>query len=582
MQQLGADTKLVQTTGHAASGRGAALYVHDAAVDGRYVASNPRTSFLAADGRGFRLSLDQAITPFMFGAIGSAKLDDTVSVLSALPDDTAALQSFFDFCATNVVDANWSGAFGVTASLTIGGVFGENQHAYRDTGSFDGAIYLGVKSDIEGAVIINQARRQAHFGPIFITGPATGYPNYADRLFDIGIDFVDKALGQTWEGIFVGYARIAGVLVRNRATASDNVFHNDLRSCFFYGCGGGSNFPNASTITTTYSGHTRSGPNGGGDAVFQRSTLRVATLPPPLLGSPPHFGDAGLPIFVRASGRIHHVMTLDRSSKVVTLYPELSTADAAGRLEWIYGGGLCIVGGDSGITTGKVSSQNCSAGYIAGSAYNGDIVATLQDNYIGLVIGRHKDHVSNEGTTALYVEGNTIDVLWNADNRHGQASHTITRFQNFNPAKVQSFTHRTSGANYAPFQAQALLINLGDRWVGPENQVSVNGVYEAHVCEFDRPYAKVIPLHNDNPTITIAPSQLVLFGYRAQRYDITGSGAGNKPQGTITVRNPGGGKTINGGSVNEKATFSGFTGPVSMQVAIGDDGNYLVSFMSGK
>ena len=579
-QITGSDTRLVQTSGYASGGRGAALYVHDAAVDGRYVAANPRSSFVTQDGRGFRLSLDQTVTPYMFGAVGNANFTASAEDFSDLSDDTLALQAFFDFCAANIVIANWSGAFGVTAPLTIGGAFGEDQLAYRDTGSFEGAMYLGVKSNINGAVIYNQARRQAHFGPIHISGPGTGYPDYSKRLFDVGIDFRDRALAQTWEGIYVGYARIAGVLIRNRTTASDNVFHNDLRSCFFYGCGGGSNFPSLATVTTTYSGHVRTGPNGGGDAVFQRSTLTVprATLPPVLLE------DAGLPTFVRAAGRLHHVMSLDRRTGAVSLYPELAAAmGATGRFEWIFGGGLCIVGGDSGITTGKVSSQNCSAGYIAGSAYNGHVVATLQDNYIGLLIGRNIGHVSNEGTTNLYVEGNTIDILWNADNRASQASHTITSYQNFNQSKVKSFTPRLGDDSLAPFQAQALMINLGERWAGPENTLSINGVYESHVCEFDQPYAYAVPLHNDNPSITIAPSQLSLFGYRAQRYDITGSGSGNRPVGTLTVRNPGGGKTINGGPANVDfiQSLAASTGPVSVQVAVADNGNYLVSIITG-
>jgi hypothetical protein len=519
----------------------------------------------------------------MFGAVGATTLTDLAGSLASLPDDTVALQAFFDFCAANIANANWTGAFGVSASLTIGGTFGEVEANYQDTGAYSGSMYLGVKSNINGAVLINQAPRQCHFGPVKITAPGTGYPRYTARLFDYGIEFLDRALGQTWEGISVNYARIAGVLVRNRVGENDNVFHNDLRSCFFYGCGGGSNAGSISTVATGFSSHSRTGPNGGGDAVFQRSRLTVDTLPPELVHT------ALVPVMIKAGQRLHFVMTLDRQSKSVTIYPELAASfgrsGAAGALEWIFGGGLVITGGDSGITSGKVSSQNCSAGYIAGSAYNGDFILTAQDNYIGMIIGRHRDHVSNEGTTALYVEGNTIDILWNADNRASQASHTVTRYQNFIASKIASFTHRRADNTLAPFTAQALMINMGDRWLTPENHLSVNGFYESHICTFDRSYSNAIPLHNDNPIITLAPVGGLqdLFGYRAMRYDITGSGPGNKPVGTLTVTNPGGGKTINGGAANAQFTQSlaAFTGPVSVQVAISDNGNYLVSFLGG-
>lgn len=58
--------------GHAVGGIGAGDYVFDGAVNAAYVTANPRTSFLAADGRGFKLDPLQRHRPEMFGDVSTA------------------------------------------------------------------------------------------------------------------------------------------------------------------------------------------------------------------------------------------------------------------------------------------------------------------------------------------------------------------------------------------------------------------------------------------------------------------------------------------------------------------------------
>lgn len=73
-------TDLVQTSGHARRGSGSARYAYDPAVDAAYVAQNQRSSFITANGRGFRLS-EILIDIRMFGAIGDNQADDTDAIL---------------------------------------------------------------------------------------------------------------------------------------------------------------------------------------------------------------------------------------------------------------------------------------------------------------------------------------------------------------------------------------------------------------------------------------------------------------------------------------------------------------------
>jgi hypothetical protein len=58
---------MVRTSGFDLPGTGGALYVHHAAGDRDYVARHPRSAFLAADGRGFRLQVSGPIDPQALG-----------------------------------------------------------------------------------------------------------------------------------------------------------------------------------------------------------------------------------------------------------------------------------------------------------------------------------------------------------------------------------------------------------------------------------------------------------------------------------------------------------------------------------
>jgi|GEM_PF-5111138 len=82
---IGAEITAIQTAGYSVAGVGAARYIYDAAVTALSVAANPRTQFLAGDGRGFRLDPSQPMIPQMFGVLGSPA------------NDTAAMQACFDY-----------------------------------------------------------------------------------------------------------------------------------------------------------------------------------------------------------------------------------------------------------------------------------------------------------------------------------------------------------------------------------------------------------------------------------------------------------------------------------------------------
>lgn len=101
---IASGTDLIQTTGYSSTGVGPALYVYDAAVDSAYVTSNPRTSAITTNGRGFRLSANQPVNVQMFGA-----LPDDATYTGT--DSLAAFQAAFD----------WSYALKIGGGFTLAG-----------------------------------------------------------------------------------------------------------------------------------------------------------------------------------------------------------------------------------------------------------------------------------------------------------------------------------------------------------------------------------------------------------------------------------------------------------------------------
>lgn len=66
------DITIVSTTGYSALGIGGANYIYDATVGAAYVATHPRTSFISANSRGFRLLLEEIALSTWWGVSPSA------------------------------------------------------------------------------------------------------------------------------------------------------------------------------------------------------------------------------------------------------------------------------------------------------------------------------------------------------------------------------------------------------------------------------------------------------------------------------------------------------------------------------
>ncbi len=81
--RLPPNCEIVCTRGHSTPGIGPGCYLYDPNIDEQYVAARPRTSFIDAQSRGFRLAT-QSVDVHQAGAIGNGKADDTAACQEAL------------------------------------------------------------------------------------------------------------------------------------------------------------------------------------------------------------------------------------------------------------------------------------------------------------------------------------------------------------------------------------------------------------------------------------------------------------------------------------------------------------------
>lgn len=136
-----AGTDLVQTSGFMTkAGPGKARYAYDPLVDAAYVAANPLSSFLAANGRGFRLS-EAVIDPRMLGA-----------VVDGLSDDSAALTATFAVAAALKAEVELpEGVMRCRDVVVPSGAIIRGQGRDRTTLRRSGALSGGILTCAEGA-----------------------------------------------------------------------------------------------------------------------------------------------------------------------------------------------------------------------------------------------------------------------------------------------------------------------------------------------------------------------------------------------------------------------------------------------
>lgn len=102
----------IRSAGWDTVGIGAADYMADAAVDATYVTAHPNSSFIGADGRGWRIASER-LTVDMFGAHGNNQGDDTAGIQAAINE--CQVGSMLHFVPKLDVD----GYYRVTSTINV-------------------------------------------------------------------------------------------------------------------------------------------------------------------------------------------------------------------------------------------------------------------------------------------------------------------------------------------------------------------------------------------------------------------------------------------------------------------------------
>lgn len=539
---IAAGTTVIQTTGYSVQGRGEAFYLYDAAVDGTYVTANPRTSFLALDGRGFKLR-PVDVNALMFGAVGDGIIDDHV-----------ALQAFFDFCAATACNtANVDGAFSSSVALNYGSV-----SQVPVTFDFRGRFVLALTGSGTRALTF-KSWNTGYWQSLRIIGTgSTG--TYSSKTWQVGVYFDDSSRNRFGD-VYCQYFSFAAV-----AACANNNTANDYGMLKALDCGSGAR--SGATMygaTTSWSNPVNAGTSG---STAQSTTINVSAQPPAYIGTGDYgaVGDSQYLIRITdidGSTRLHYINSLDANAGTATVFPWISNTAVPGTADYVFGGALYLRGSDSNVATADmVDATRCGVALAATSLYAPTIKRVItQLCGSAIAFGRTPGGSTLGGKIdGAYFENNVEDIVLvcrpgtNAYNSV-DSTYALTLAKCYSVGNARQTDNTFSSAFDGFLRHRLSVAGRITQW-----EKRSGGVFSGVAFELNRP-DMVAPVASNAPTITFSPLDLDLhrlFGYDTARVIVVGTGTNGAPTGTCTFPCPAG-WTINGSSSD--ATFSGFDGP---------------------
>lgn len=550
----GADT--IRTLGKTSAGIGSAEYIKDAAVDAAHVTANPHTSFISDDGHGYRLSPNQIITPYMFGAIGG---DDTF-------DDSPGWQRMYDFLEVNkVLGTSFGGDFYFASGVTMDGTVSYLAEDVANTTmelDFAGCritatAAMDVLMTIKNMVVLSIA------GGLHLRGTNWAEDTHTLWTVNVGLLLDNCHAGNAEAFYFEGFA-YAG-LDFGRNPSQSNSFH--LGKIEAKRCGSGAPSGNRS-LSANWSGATRSGSYGSS---AQRTTITVGSYPNSFISE----NSSGSPLralYVEINGRLHFVYNIDTGASTIQVFPWIPTSvGTTGSLKWHYGGAVVCRGNDNNVIGAeRISAIACGTALALECLYGGSYGSVLAEHcgaWMRLA-GAPTSQVFGGAIDHRYCESNTFNLV--------SVGASTAKF------KIQS-----SSGDIETEKDVTLFEVLGtgevfsnEGLVGvtmPADEGShkrVRRFNNANITlDLNRPatyLARVIQTNatTDNAAVTLAAVDanfVRLYGYGACRLCFLGRQASGAPAGNI-VFTPPSGQTINGGAADATATFSTFTGPVDFAI----------------
>lgn len=535
---------LVRTAGYSTAGKGSGQFFYDAAVDAAYVAAHPYTSFLAADGRGFRL-FDYLITPFHFGALGDGSTDDAVP-----------LQAYLDYVsAVDVGSGDVHGNFRSSVALTLG--LSTTPLTMKFVGKFN----------------------------LTMTGSGTyafTFKNWGDGTWEY-----HKVVGPGSITVFSAKTWAVGVLLNNSNGAKFGYMYGqyfafahvvsyigdltDLGSMKSIDCGSGAR--NAGTmygLQTVWSNPVNSGVSG---AVGQLTTINVSVLPPSYIGSTELGAIGSRPYMIRVtdvdgSTRLHFINSVNVGAGTIDVFPWISSTAVPGTVDYVWGGALYVSGESEVMGFDQINAYRCGVALSGGSLYP-PVGRRLVTQYCGaaVVFGASPNSAVLGGRIdGLYCEANMEDVIWLSRvlASAGTGYNIIGSEVALNLAKCYTVgaPRNTDNTFSGVFQTIHGRLSYRGRNLMLEKSPYLGIAVTAVTQAIDRP-DMVLPISGNTVTVNISPLDLDLHrltGIDTCRVIVVGTGTRAAPTGAITFTVPAG-WTLNGASSSVVFAAAGFYGP---------------------
>ncbi|MEA3065151.1 MAG: hypothetical protein QOJ27_1597 [Sphingomonadales bacterium] len=486
---------------------------------GVYVA--PAAASTGASGAWVRDLSGKALTPYHFGAVDGTS------------DSAVALQAFGDFIAANAIDdVDVSGDFTINSGLiwgtaTLGEMAGKTPLVHGD-------LTLRAGAAMRELLRLRNWDDMTWDGSLHLVG--IGGLTYSSRTCRVGLALAGcramKLTGRIDAESF-SFAGVAFIdFLRDEdgeilGTYNNNYMHLGMISCS--SCGSGQV---ANSLQSGFGTFTDSGSAG---STAQRTQISgVTTLPPAeILNNYGQIGDA--PIQVRIDGYLYWVESI--SGSTITVYPWVRNPGGDNNLEWVFGGGLYLIGADGNVLGFDIlEATNCGRGLTAASLYGPIGTVSAQFCGTGVLLGREPTSAGLGSKLSVYMEGNAEDIATLAPQGLSGYNYLTSEYA-LNLAKcVNLAAARTTGDVMidAGF-ARMPIVSAGRRHDYEKRARNGNQAFSALTLVIDRRDFVCREKRNSwNVTLeAIDPNLNRLFGYDGATLIFHGTGSNGAPTGAF-------------------------------------------------